>query len=234
MICIEEECIDDNILSTEDGVSNLFDTEIGNPDEIAHGGYGDERCTGNPTSNAMDMGIAANNVSHVYDLSDEWVRPLDNRSLPENLNDFNSYYDKAKKKVKMIAGSMAIQMRNLVVEGTNKADTLSIDAEKQSAVQIYDAMKKSVMTYQSVFLLLKTTAFAKSSMGNMKVSVPCQSHISGSSKQRHKRKSKTKMISARKMQKPDQIIHQVCPWHLQETRRTGFHTVSENHHQKYI
>ena len=131
MICIEEECINDNILSTEYGESNLFYTEIGSPDEITHGGYGDEGCTGNLTSNAMDMGIATNNVSHVYDLSDEWVRPLDNRSLQENLNDFNSYYDKAKKKVKMIAGSMAIQMRNLVVEGANKADTLSIDAKNR-------------------------------------------------------------------------------------------------------
>ena len=78
----------------------------------------------------MDMGIAANNVSSVYYLSDEWVRPLDNRSLREILNDVNSYYDKAKKKVKIIAGSMAIQMRNLVVEGANKADTLTIDVEK--------------------------------------------------------------------------------------------------------
>jgi len=66
---------------------------------------------------------------------------------------------------------------------------------------MYDVMKKSVMTYQSAFsskFTSKNTAFAKSSMGNMKVSVPSQSHISGSSKQRHKQKSKTKMIVARK------------------------------------
>ena len=169
--------MDDNILATEDGESNLLDAKIGNPDAITHKGYGDEGCTGNTTSSAMDMGVAANNVSHVYHLSGEWVRPLDNRFLWEILNDVNSYYDKAKKKVKMIAGSMAIQMRNLIVEGANKADTLSIDAEKQSVTQMYDIMKKSVMTYQSAFSS-KTTAFAKSSMGNMKASVPSQLHIS--------------------------------------------------------
>jgi len=98
LICIEEECIDDNILATEDGESNLFDTKIGNPDEITHEGYGDEGCTENTTRSAMDMEVAANNVSHVYDLSDEWVRPLDNRSLWEILNDVNSYYDKVKKR----------------------------------------------------------------------------------------------------------------------------------------
>ena len=101
------------------------------------------------------------------------------------------------KKVKMIAGSMAIQMQNLIVEGANTAPTLSIDTEKESATKTYGVMQKSVMTYQSAFSS-KTTAFAKSSMGNMKVSVPSQSHISGSSKQRHKRKSKTKNCSTEK------------------------------------
>ena len=91
LICIEEECIDDNILATEDGESNVFDTEIGNPNEISHEG-------GITPSPELNMGIAADNASHVYDLSDEWVRPLDNRSLWEILNDVNSYYDKAKKR----------------------------------------------------------------------------------------------------------------------------------------
>jgi len=90
LVCIEEECIDDNILATEDGESNVVDTEIGNPDEIIHEG-------GITPSSELDMGVAANNASHVYDLSDEWVRPLANRSLWEILNDVYSYYDKAKK-----------------------------------------------------------------------------------------------------------------------------------------
>ena len=195
LICIEEECIDDNdsILPTEEGEDNLFNTEIGNPDDISH----DREVT---PRLEMDLGVAANNDSHVYDLSDEWVKPLDSRSLRDILNDVNSYYDKAKKQVKMIAGSMAIQMRNLVVEGAKTAPQISVDAEKETATKMYEVMKKSVMTYQSAFSS-KTTAFAKSSMGNMKVSVPSQSHISGSSKQRHKRKSESSKISARKIAK---------------------------------
>ena len=55
------------------------------------------------------------------------------------------------KKVKMIAGSMAIQMQNLIVEGANTAPTLSIDTEKESATKMYGVMQKSVMTYQSAF-----------------------------------------------------------------------------------
>ena len=68
----------------------------------------------------MNVGVAAQNSEHVYDLSGQFIRPLENWSLRDVLNDVVSFYDKSKNKIQMVVGSMAIQMRDLVVEGAKK------------------------------------------------------------------------------------------------------------------
>ena len=68
------------------------------------------------------------------------------------LNDVVLFYDKSKNKIQMVVGSMAIQMRDLVVEGAKKALLPEIDVTKHEDNTIYDGMKKIVSTYQSEFL----------------------------------------------------------------------------------
>ena len=63
------------------------------------------------------------------------------------LNDVVLFYDKSKNKIQMVVGSMAIQMRDLVVEGAKKTLLPNIDVTKHEDNVIYDGMKKIVSTY---------------------------------------------------------------------------------------
>ena len=116
---MDEEHIDDNISCQNDGL-------IGNSDGPSSSSENTSQLAktvdntnngGQEVISTMNLGVASQNSEHVYDLSSQFTQPLENRSLRDVFNDVVSFYDKSKNKIQMVVASMAIQMRDLVVEG---------------------------------------------------------------------------------------------------------------------
>jgi len=100
----------------------------------------------------------------------------------------------------MVVGSMAIKMRELVVEGAKQSNPISIDVDKDADLAIYDGMKQIVSTYQSAFAN-KSSNFACSASGNMNVSLLSHSSVVSSGKQRFERRQEQNLIGPQKKAK---------------------------------
>ena len=102
--------IDAEAIDSED--IDVTECLIGNPDDV-------DSLIGNPNDDSfsvneevvqfeMNKGIAASNTDHMFDLSKDMVKTLDNRTLRNILNDVSTFYEKADRKVKLVVGAMSI------------------------------------------------------------------------------------------------------------------------------